>query len=143
MPREFHRSRRVEEQLQRLLAELVHREVRDPRVGAVTITAVEVTRDLAHAKVFFLPFDSTRSAIEVGAALASATGFLRSQLRRQLQMRHVPELQFVPDETIERAARLSALINAAVASDAARATPDAGSSAGPADAHAEDGEPEE
>ena len=121
MPREFHRSRRVEEQLQRLLAELVRREVRDPRIGAVTITAVEVSRDLSHAKVFFLPFDSARPSAEVAAALGSAAGFLRVQLKRQLQMRQVPELRFVPDEAIEKGVRLSALINAAVASDQARA----------------------
>ena len=56
MPKEFSRSRRVEEQLKRLLAELVRREIKDPRVGLVTITAVEVSRDLTHARVFFTPF---------------------------------------------------------------------------------------
>ncbi len=121
MARDFQRSRRVEEQIQRLLAELVRREVKDPRVGSVTITAVEVSRDLSHAKVYFLPFDARRSVAEVGAALASAAGFLRVHLKKQLQMRHVPELHFVADETIDRAARLSALINEAVAGDAARA----------------------
>ena len=118
MARDFQRSRRVEEQIQRLLAELVRREVKDPRVGPVTITAVEVSRDLSHAKVYFLPFDAKRPATEVGAALASAAGFLRVHLKKQLQMRHVPELRFIPDETIDRAVRLSALINAAVARDA-------------------------
>ena len=121
MARDFQRSRRVEEQIQRLLAELVRREVKDPRVGPVTITAVEVSRDLSHAKVYFLPFDARRSATEVGAALASAAGFLRVHLKKQLQMRHVPELHFIPDETIDRAARLSALIDAAVARDSALA----------------------
>jgi ribosome-binding factor A len=121
MPREFHRSRRVEEQLQRLLAELVRREVRDPRVGPITITAVEVSRDLSHAKVFFVPFDPARAPTEVATALASAAGFLRVQLKRSLQMRQVPSLVFVPDETIDRAAHLSQLINEAVKSDAARA----------------------
>ena len=134
MARDFQRSRRVEEQIQRLLAELVRREVKDPRVGPVTITAVEVSRDLSHAKVYFLPFDARRSATEVGAALASAAGFLRVHLKKQLQMRHVPELRFVADETIERAARLSALINAAVARDAAQS---------PAAAAAEDGDEDE
>jgi ribosome-binding factor A len=121
MPREFHRSRRVEEQILRLLAELVRREVKDPRVGPVTITAVELSRDLSHAKVFFLPFDSQRPAAEVGVALGSAAGFLRSHLRKHLKMRQVPELHFTPDESIDKAARLSALIAAAVASDEARA----------------------
>jgi ribosome-binding factor A len=121
VPKDFHRSKRVEEQIQRLLAELIRREVKDPRVGAVTITAVEVSRDLSHAKVFFLPFDAKRSTTEVGAALGSAAGFLRIHLKKHLKMRHAPELHFVPDESIDRAARLSALINAAVASDAERA----------------------
>ena len=121
MPREFHRSRRVESEIQRLLAELVRREVKDPRVGAVTITAVEVSRDLSHAKVFFLPFAGARDVTAVGAALGSAAGFLRVQLKRQLKMRHVPELHFLADETIEHGAQLSALINSAVARDAAQA----------------------
>lgn len=119
MPREFSRSRRVEEQILRLLAELVRREVKDPRVGSVTLTAVEVSRDLSHAKVYFLPFDSKRDAAEVGEALGAAAGFLRSHLRKKLTMRHVPQLHFVADESIDRAAKLSALINTAVARDAA------------------------
>jgi ribosome-binding factor A len=123
MPREFYRSRRVEEQIQRLLVDLIRKEVRDPRVGPITITAVEVSRDLSHAKVFFVPFDASRPAADVAAALASAAGFLRIHLKKQLQMRQVPELHFIIDETIDKAARLSSLINAAVASDAARAQP--------------------
>jgi ribosome-binding factor A len=120
MPRDYSRSRRVEEQMLRLLAELVRREVKDPRVGLVTLTAVEVSRDMSHAKVYFLPFDQQRDAAEVGHALASAAGFLRSHLRRLLSMRHVPELRFLPDESIERGAKLSALINAAVRDDESR-----------------------
>ena len=121
MPRDFHRAERVEEQILRLLADLVRREVKDPRVGLVTFTAVELSRDLSHAKVYFVPFDARREASEVGAALGSAAGFLRVHLKKHLKMRHAPELHFVPDESIDRAARLSALINAAVASDAERA----------------------
>ena len=122
MPRDFHRAERVEEQILRLLAELVRREVKDPRVGAVTITAVELSRDLSHAKVYFLPFDAKRVPGDVAAALGSAAGFLRVQLKKHLRMRHVPELHFLPDESIDRAARLSALISAAVASDEERAS---------------------
>ena len=122
MARDYQRSRRVEEQIQRLLAELVRREVKDPRVGSVTITAVEVSRDLSYAKVYFLPFDGKRSIEDVTAALKSAAGFLRAHLTKHLKMRYTPELQFLPDETIDRAVRLSALINAAVGSDVERAT---------------------
>jgi ribosome-binding factor A len=121
VPKDFQRSRRIEEQIQRLLVDLVRKEVKDPRVGLVTITAVEVSRDLSHAKVFFLPFDSKRPVEEVRTALASAAGFLRIHLKKQLQIRHVPELRFLPDRTIDEAARLSVLINSAVASDARRA----------------------
>jgi ribosome-binding factor A len=121
MPRDFHRSRRVEEQIQRLLVDLIRREVKDPRVGAITITAVEVSRDLSHATIHFLPFDSKRNAVEVAAALKSATGFLRLNLKKQLAIRQVPELHFVVDETIDKAAHLSSLIHAAIASDAVRA----------------------
>ena len=121
MPREFHRSRRVEEQIQRLLVDLIRREVRDPRVGSITITHVKVSRDLSHATVQFLPFDSSRPAAEIAEALKSASGFLRIQLRKHLQMRQVPELRFLADETIDKAARLTSLIGAAVRSDAALA----------------------
>ncbi len=124
MPREFHRSRRVEEQIHRALVDLVRREVRDPRVGPITITAVEVSRDLSHAKVFFLPFDPARDPAAVLEALRSAAGFLHIQLRKHLKMRQVPELRFEFDESIDKAARLSSLISAAVASDQARAAPD-------------------
>ncbi len=121
MPRDFHRSQRVGEQIHRLLAELIRRDVKDPRVGLVTITAVEVSRDLTHAKVFFLPFDANRPIEELGAALTSAAGFLRLHLKKHLKIRSAPELRFLPDESIERGVRLAALINAAVKSDSERA----------------------
>lgn len=121
MPRDFQRSRRIEEQIQRLLSELVRREVKDPRVGLITITAVEVSRDLSHAKVFVLPFDGKHPAADVLTALRSAAGFLRIHLKKALAIRHVPELHFALDESIERAAEMSALISSAVASDRARA----------------------
>ncbi len=121
MPREFYRSRRVEEQIQRLLVDLIRRDVRDPRVGSITITHVKVSRDLSHATVQFLPFDSTRPADEIADALKSASGFLRIQLRKHLQMRQVPELRFLVDDTIDKAARLTSLISSAVRSDAALA----------------------
>ncbi len=118
MPRDFQRGRRLEEQILRLISELVRREVKDPRVGLVTFTTVEVSRDLSHAKIFFVPFDSKKSPEEVAAALASAAGFLRIHLKKQLEIRHVPELRFAVDHTIDEAARMSTLISQAVASDA-------------------------
>ena len=120
MPREFSRSRRVEENLKRLLSDLVRREVKDPRVGLVTITAVEVSRDLTHAKVFFTPFAGQGDAAAALEALRHAAGFLRHELRHALSLRVTPELDFRLDEAIEQGARVSALISDAVASDARR-----------------------
>jgi ribosome-binding factor A len=124
MPKEFSRSRRVEEQLKRLLAELVRREVKDPRVGLVTITAVEVSRDLTHARVFFTPFAGQRDPQATLEALRHAAGFLRHELRSQLRLRVTPELDFRIDESIDRGAQLSTLISRAVADDGRRHTPD-------------------
>lgn len=120
MPREFSRSRRVEEQLKRLLSELVRREIKDPRVGLITITAVEVSRDLTHARVFFTPFAGLGDAGAALAALRHAAGFLRHELRHELRLRVMPELDFKIDESIDRGARLSSLISEAVAEDERR-----------------------
>jgi ribosome-binding factor A len=120
MPKDYARGRRIEAELLRTLAELVRREVKDPRVGPVTLTAVEVSPDVSHATVYFLPFDASRPVEEVGAALASAAPFLRHELRSRIRIRFVPELHFKPDESIERAAKLSALIASAVKQDAER-----------------------
>lgn len=120
MPREFPRARRIEEQLKRLLSELVRREVKDPRVGLVTITAVEVSRDLTHARVFFTPFAGIGDAAVALEALQHAAGYLRIQVRNQMRLRAAPELDFQLDDSIERGARLSALITDAVDKDRLR-----------------------
>ncbi len=120
MPREFPRARRIEEQLKRLLSELVRREVKDPRVGLVTITAVEVSRDLTHAKVFFTPFAGIGDPAVALEALQHAAGYLRIQVRNQMRLRAAPELAFQLDDSIERGARLSALITDAVDKDRLR-----------------------
>jgi len=120
MPREFPRARRVEEQLKRLLAELVRREVKDPRVGLITITSAEVSRDLTHAKVFFTPFAGVGDAKAALEALRHASGYLRHQVRNLMRLRVAPELDFHIDDSVERGARLSALIHDAVESDRQR-----------------------
>jgi ribosome-binding factor A len=120
MPREFPRARRVEEQLKRLLAELVRREVKDPRVGLITITSAEVSRDLTHANVYFTPFAGTGDAAAALEALQHAAGFLRHQVRNQMRLRVAPEIEFRIDDSVERGARLSALIHDAVESDRKR-----------------------
>jgi ribosome-binding factor A len=120
MPREFPRARRVEEQLKRLLADLIRREVKDPRVGLITITSAEVSRDLTHAKVFFTPFAGVGNAEAALEALRHASGYLRHQVRNLMRLRVAPELDFHIDDSVERGARLSALIHDAVESDRQR-----------------------
>ncbi len=120
MPREFPRARRVEEQLKRLLVDLVRREVKDPRVGLITITAVEVSRDLSHANVYFTPFAGEGDAKAALAALQHAAGYLRHQVRNEMRLRVAPELAFHIDDSVERGARLSALIHDAVEDDRRR-----------------------
>ncbi|HXV40206.1 MAG TPA: 30S ribosome-binding factor RbfA [Steroidobacteraceae bacterium] len=120
MPREFPRARRVEEQLKRLLSELVRREVKDPRVGLITITGVEVTKDLSHARVYFTPFAGVGDAGAALEALRHAAGYLRHQVRNDMRLRVAPELDFQLDDSVERGARLSALIHDAVESDRKR-----------------------
>jgi ribosome-binding factor A len=120
MPREFPRARRVEEQLKRLLAELIRRDVKDPRVGLITITSAEVSRDLTHAKVFFTPFAGVGNAEAALEALRHASGYLRHQVRNLMRLRVAPELDFHIDDSVERGARLSALIHDAVESDRQR-----------------------
>jgi ribosome-binding factor A len=110
MPREFQRSTRVAEQLQRELAGLIGRVLEDPRAGLVTVTAVEVSKDLAYAKVFVSSLGEGLKHDELVAKLQQGAGFLRHELGRAMRLRIIPELRFQYDETEERAARLEALI---------------------------------
>lgn len=118
MAREFSRGRRVGEQMQRELALLIQQEVKDPRLGMVTVAGVEVTRDMAHAKVFVTVLtDDAKQLAQSIEVLRHAAGFLRRELARRMLMRSVPELHFVHDESVERGTRLSALIDQAIAAD--------------------------
>jgi len=119
------RTQRLEAEIQRVLAALIAREVKDPRVGNVTITQVSVAADMGTARVFFTPFASAHPPTEVGAGLTRAAGFLRGALGRRLGLRHAPRLEFVFDETPEGAARLTRLIDDAVATDRAAHDSDA------------------
>jgi ribosome-binding factor A len=111
------RLRKIEAQLQRVLAELIAREVKDPRVGNVTITGVRLAADMGVAKVFYAPFASAHSQQEVQAGLGRAAGFLRGEAGRRLALRHAPRLEFVFDDTAEKAARLTGLIDRAIRDD--------------------------
>jgi ribosome-binding factor A len=114
MARNTPRARRIADQIQRELAELIRIEVNDPRVGMVTLTDVEVTADYGHAKVFFTLLGSEQMLRETEQALQHAAGFLRTQLSHRLRLRSVPQLHFVYDASVERGARLSRLIDEAV-----------------------------
>ena len=108
------RNYKVADQIQRDLTELIARELKDPRVGMVTIQSVEVTPDYAHAKVFFSVLVGEPQ--ETQDALNQAAGFLRNGLFKRLHIHTVPTLHFQFDRTTERAADMNALIARAVAS---------------------------
>jgi ribosome-binding factor A len=120
VPQRNSRHQRIEAQMQRTLAELLPRAVKDPRVGKVTITAVALLEDLSAARVWFLPFGQDQASAEQLAGLKSAAGYLRGEVARQLGLRHAPRLEFLLDTSIERAQALTDLINKAVASDRSR-----------------------
>ncbi|HWV16471.1 MAG TPA: 30S ribosome-binding factor RbfA [Cellvibrio sp.] len=119
MPREFTRSDRVSDAIQRLLARIIPQEIRDPRIGMVNINDVTVTRDMAYAKVFvtFVGDETEAESLEAAKILNKAAGFLRTFLAKELSMRTVPKLQFIYDKTAIRGQELSHLINRALAED--------------------------
>jgi ribosome-binding factor A len=115
MAKEFSRSDRVAEQIQRELADLLQFEVKDPRIGMVTITEVEVSGDMSHAKIYYSAAEGTK---ELQLGLEKSSGFLRTQLSKRLLLRTVPQLHFVYDASIDRGMRLSKLIDEALAPEA-------------------------
>ena len=117
MKRHSQRAQRVGEQIQRELAQLLRDDVKDPRVGRVTVTAVEVSSDLSHAKVFVTHLAGREHAAEALRALQHTAGFLRTELSHRMQLYSVPQLHFAYDDSIEAGMRLSQLIDEAVAAD--------------------------
>jgi len=121
----FSRKDRVAEQIRRELAELIRTELKDPRVGMISITDVEVTADYAHAKVFFSTLAGSEHVAEVLVGLQKASGFLRRELGKRISIHMTPQLHFVFDQSLERGADLSQLIQKAVAiSDSTDPTPE-------------------
>jgi ribosome-binding factor A len=114
----YPRSNRVAHQIQRALSELIRREVRDPRLGMVTLTEVQVSKDLSYAKVFYSVLGAEKAQAQ--SILDEAADMLRGPVGRALGLRHSPELRFVNDELIESGAKLSALIQKAVKDDVKR-----------------------
>lgn len=121
MAKDYSRTQRIGDQIQRELALLIQREIKDPRLGMVTITGVDVARDLAHAKVYITVMGRTmedanqhQQSLDI---LQEAAGFLRMLLGKSLKVRTVPQLHFYYDASVRRGAELSALIERAVIED--------------------------
>lgn len=106
------RPEKLGDLIQRELSDLLQRDLRDPRVGMITLTSVDVSPDLSHAKVYFTIFDKAKLESTL-AGLKRSAGFLRSQLARRIKLYSTPELRFVYDESVERGDRLSRLIDSA------------------------------
>jgi ribosome-binding factor A len=119
MPRDFSRSERVAGEMRRELARLIQREVKDPAVGFVSVSDVEVSRDLSHARVFVTVFEEDKAKDSI-RALNKAAGFLRGRLGQEMRIRSVPELNFRHDDSVETGQRMDQLIEQAVAADGSR-----------------------
>lgn len=119
MPREFHRSQRVGEEIQRSLSEIVRLRLKDPRLEMVTFTEVNVSRDLSHAKVYYSCLQPDADRVLLQRLLGESAGQIRGLLGRQMRLRRVPELHFEFDSSLEQAERVTALIDDAIARDRA------------------------
>ena len=114
------RLERVEREIVRELSELLHEELKDPRVGFVTITGCKVSPDLRSARVFASPMGDGRAVGESMRGLASAAGFLSVELGKRMRMRRTPTLTFIRDESIERGVKMSTIIDEVQRRDEAR-----------------------
>ena len=114
MPREFSRNQRLGNQVLRTLKEMLRFETKDPRLEQVSLTAVDLSRDLSVARVFYSMLDPNADPAPVQEGLERAGGFLRSRLGRELKIRHVPELRFAHDDSAAEGQRISDLIGQAL-----------------------------
>jgi|TARA_B110000090_G_scaffold187987_1_gene217874 ribosome-binding factor A len=118
MAREYARTDRVGQQIQKEVALILMREIKDPRLSMTTVSAVEVTRDLAYAKIFVTFFTSEQDEIDASIeVLNEAEGYIRSLLAKRLRARIMPHLRFVYDKSMAEGVRMSALVDKALASD--------------------------
>ncbi len=118
MAREYARTDRVGQQIQKEIAVILMREIKDPRLSMTTVSAVEVTRDLAYAKVFVTFFNDNEEEIKASLeVLSEAEGYIRSLLGKRLRARIMPHLRFVYDKSMAEGVRMSALVDQAIASD--------------------------
>jgi ribosome-binding factor A len=120
MPKSFSRGKRVAEQIQRVLSELIRRELRDPRLGSVTIVDVQVNHDLSQAKVFYSILGGNKQPELTQEILDEGARMLRGPLGRALALRHAPQIIFIADTLIEYGTHLTSVINEAVRNDERR-----------------------
>lgn len=104
------RAQRVGEEIKKEVSEII-REMKDPRIGFVTVVDVEVTNDLRHARVFVSVYGEEAAKKESLEGLQAATGFIRSEIGRRIRLRHTPEIAFKLDSSIERGARINQILN--------------------------------
>ncbi|NLJ91531.1 MAG: 30S ribosome-binding factor RbfA [Aeromonadales bacterium] len=122
MAREFSRSRRVGQELQKEIAMILQREIKDERLSMVTVSGVELSRDLSFAKVFVTFLDNEPQRIKEGMkVLKDASGFVRSMVGKAMRLRITPELRFVYDESLVEGVRISTLVSSSIADDKRRA----------------------
>lgn len=117
MPKDFSRTERVNEQIQRELAGIIQTELKDPRIKLITLTSVDISPDFAQAKIYFTSLGQSEGPKETIKALTQAAGFLRRELARRMTIRVIPQLHFFYDKSVERGVHLSQLIDEAMASD--------------------------
>jgi ribosome-binding factor A len=117
MAREFSRTRRIEEQIQKELASIIQYELKDPRVNWVTISGVEVSRDISHATIFYTVLGQDERSPETEKGLEKATGFMRRELGKRVTLRSIPQLHFKFDESLTKGDRMTSLINSAIEAD--------------------------
>ncbi|RUO59434.1 30S ribosome-binding factor RbfA [Pseudidiomarina insulisalsae] len=121
MAKDYSRTERVGQQYQREIALILQREIKDPRVSMVTVSDVEVSRDLAYAKVFVTFLQDDEQQVKQGLkVLNEAAGFIRSLLGKRVRARIVPELRFVHDSSLNEGIRMARLVDEAIRKDSQR-----------------------
>jgi|TARA_B110000116_G_C16293045_1_gene340293 ribosome-binding factor A len=116
MPREYPRKLRVAAELQRVLNDILHSDIKDPRLKQVSVSEVEISGDVSVAKVFFSTLVPDSDPEPIIAALGKANGYLRSRAAKLLRLRHVPELRFFQDEAAKQGFELTRIIEASAIS---------------------------
>ncbi|WP_298774884.1 30S ribosome-binding factor RbfA [uncultured Shewanella sp.] len=121
MAREFSRTRRIAQQLQQELAQVLQRDMKDPRIGMVTVNDVDVSRDLNYAKVYVTFFDEDEKRVQDKlAALDAAAGYVRSLVAGRMKLRVMPELRFIYDASLVEGMRMSNLVSKVISNDEAK-----------------------